>query len=181
MRLDPQLLFQRLEVTAKAIDDVESIFKCALCSYPPALFDNRLLLREPQKPVLANAIWDLMNTSSLPEIQGRVQYVLDGGALIHRIPWIRGSTYKNMELQLSYLIGYEGISTKDMTHQRRAKGRIGPTVTFTKDMAVTVQKEQFLANSSNKQSCVNMLSSNLVKYNCKTIMLQEMLTLLFRR
>ena len=39
--------------------------------------------------------------------------------------------------------GYEGISTKDMTHQRRAKGRIGPTVTFTEDMAVTVQKEQF--------------------------------------
>ena len=50
--------------------------------------------------------------------------------------------------------GYDSISTKDMTHQRRAKGRIGPTVTFTEDMAITVQKEQFLANSSNRQNFV---------------------------
>ena len=63
--------------------------------------------------------------------------------------------------------GYDSISTKDMTHQRRAKGRIGPTVTFTEDMAITLQKEQFLANSSNRQNFVNMLSSNLVKNNCK--------------
>ena len=33
---------------------------------------------------------------------------------------------------------------------------------------VTVQKEQCLVNSSNKQYFVNMLSSNLVKNNCKT-------------
>ena len=133
--------------------------------------------------MLANAIWALMNTSSLPEIQERVQNVLDGGALIHRITWIRGSTYihtrmsvhstlivseENMEMQLSLFDGYEGISTKDMTHQRRAKGRIGPTVTFTDDMAVPVQKEQFLANSSNKYFFVNMPSSNLMKNNCKT-------------
>ena len=55
-----------------------------------------------------------------------------------------------------------------MTHQRRAKGRIGPTLTFIGDMVVTVKKEQCLANSSNKQYFVNMLSSNLVKNNCKT-------------
>ena len=66
---------------------------------------------------------------------------------------------ENMEKHLSLLFdGYDAISTKDMTHQRRAKGRIGPTLTFIEDMAVTVQKEQFLANSSNKQNFVNMLS-----------------------
>ena len=134
VRLDPQLLYQRLVVAAKAIVDIESVFKYELCSYPPALFDNHLLLREPQKPVLANNIWALMNTSSLPEIQGRVQYVLDGGALIRHIPWIRGSTYKNVCTLYTDCVrtkygnaivifdGYEGISTKYMTHQRRAKG-----------------------------------------------------------
>ena len=100
--------------------------------------------------MFAKCIWALMNTSSLPEIQGRMHYVLNGGAHIHHIPWIRGSTSRmsvhstlimseeNMEMHLSLLFdGYEGISTKDMTHQRRAKGRIGPTLTFTEDMAVT--------------------------------------------
>ena len=27
---------------------------------------------------------------------GDVQYVLDGGALLHQVPWPRGSTYDNM-------------------------------------------------------------------------------------
>ena len=49
VRLDPLLLYQRLVVAAKAIVDIESVFKYELCSYPPALFDNHLLLREPQK------------------------------------------------------------------------------------------------------------------------------------
>ena len=133
VRRDPQLLYQRLVVVAKAIVDIESVFKYVLCSYPPALFDNHLLLRESQKPVLANTIWALMNTSSIPEIQGRVQYVLHGGVFLHRIPWIHGSTYKNVCTLYTDCVrtkygnaivifdGYEGISTKYMTHQRRAK------------------------------------------------------------
>ena len=47
-----------------------------------------------------------------------------------------------------------------MTHQRRAKGRIGPTLTFIEDMAVTVQKKQCMTNSINTQYFVNMLRSN---------------------
>ena len=36
-------------------------------------------------PVLADAIWALL-TPDLPGITGQVQYVLDGGALVQRIP-----------------------------------------------------------------------------------------------
>ena len=60
VHIDPQLLFQRLTIAAKASDEIEDIFKYELCSYPPALFDSSVLLREPQKPVLANAIWDTL-------------------------------------------------------------------------------------------------------------------------
>ena len=63
VRLDPLLLFQRLVVTAKALDDVEGVFKY---SYSPALFEDHLLFTDPQKPVLADAIWTLVNASSLP-------------------------------------------------------------------------------------------------------------------
>lgn len=54
--------------------------------------------------------------------------------------------------------GYEGTSTKDMTHQRRAKGQAGITVTFTGDMQFTMKKDKFLANKSNKQHFINLLS-----------------------
>ena len=82
----PQLLFQRLTIAARATDNLEDVFKYELCSYPPALFDSLLLLREPQKPVVANAIWALL-TPGTPQTTGEIQYVLDGGALIQCIPW----------------------------------------------------------------------------------------------
>ena len=44
---------------------MEGVFKYEICSYPPAIFENHLLLRDPQKPVLADAIWTLANMSSL--------------------------------------------------------------------------------------------------------------------
>ena len=90
-----QLLFQRLTIAAKASDEIEDIFKYELCSYPPALLDSSLLLREPQKPVLANTIWDTLTQNS-PVLTGEVQYVLDGGSLLQRIPWTRGTTYRDI-------------------------------------------------------------------------------------
>ena len=55
-----------------------------------------------------------------------------------------------------------------MTHQRRAGGRTGATVTFDEDMPVTMKKEEFLANNTNKQQFINMLSGHLQKKNCQT-------------
>ena len=94
VQVDSQLLFQRLIIVAQTSDELESAFKHELCRYPPALFDSSLLLREAHKPALADAIWVLLG----PDVQADVtiedsRYVLDGGALIQRIPWIRGSTY----------------------------------------------------------------------------------------
>ena len=92
VQIDPQLLFQRLTIAAKASHDIEDVFKYELCSYPPPLFDSSVLLRQPQKPVLAKAIWDDLTQNS-PALTGEVQYVIDGGSLLQRIPWTRGATY----------------------------------------------------------------------------------------
>ena len=62
--------------------------------------------------------------------------------------------------------GYGGTSTKDMTHQRRAKGQAGVTVTFTEEMQLTMKKENFLANNTNKQDLINMLGNQLEKNKC---------------
>ncbi|KAL7395056.1 hypothetical protein ABVT39_009276 [Epinephelus coioides] len=124
VQVDPQLLFQQLTIAAKASQDLASVFKYELCSHPPALFDTFLLLRQPQKPVLADAIWALY-TPDLPGVTGHVQYVLDSGALVQCIPWTHGSTYKDIcKLYPEYVRrkfvfdGYQGTSTKDMTHSR---------------------------------------------------------------
>ena len=136
VQIDPQLLFQRLTIiAAKATENFEDVFRYELCSYPPALFDSSLLLREPQKPVLANAIWNLL-APDISEISGEVQHVLDGGALIHRIPWTRGATYQEIcSVYTRYVSkkygeavvvfdGYSGKSTKDTMHERRTKGML---------------------------------------------------------
>ena len=97
MQVDPQLLFQRLIVACNRSDDLQGLFRYELCSYPAALFDSSLTLRQPQKPVLADAIWAKLSSNATSGPEGDVQHVLDGGALLHRIPWPRGSaTYQDI-------------------------------------------------------------------------------------
>jgi len=55
-----------------------------------------------------------------------------------------------------------------MTHQRRAAGEAGATVTFTENMRVTLQKDNFLTNPKNKQRFINMLSRFFQEPNCPT-------------
>ena len=101
--------------------------------------------------------------------------MLDGGSLLQRIPWTQGATYRDICTVYSTYVtkkygkaivvfdGYGESSTKDMVHQRRAKGHSGVAVTFTVDMKLTMKKVNFLANSQNKQQFINMLGSFLEK------------------
>lgn len=93
--------------------------------------------------MLANAIGI---TPDIPRITGEVQYVLDGGALLQRIPWTRGATYHDLcTVYTDYVArkygeaiiifdGYGEMYTKDMMHLRRNKGQAGVNVTFTEEM-----------------------------------------------
>lgn len=181
VQIDPQLLFQRLITVVRSSDEIEAVFKYELCSYPSSLFNSSLLLREADKPAFADAIWKLSEPHDCSNIiQGNIQYVLDGGALLHRIPWSHGATYKEICNRYTEYVtrkykdaivvfdGYSTTNTKDVTHQRRAKGKTSMTVTFTADMPVTTRKEHFLANKENKQRFIFMLSEELQKKNCET-------------
>lgn len=104
--------------------------------------------------------------------------VLDGGALLHRIPWNRRVSFdsilksyvdyvKNRYGQAIVVFdGYESSSIKDMTHMRRCKGKQGVTITFTKDMNLAVTKEVFLSNKNNKQRFITMLGEELEANHC---------------
>ena len=68
----------------------------------------------------------------MPVPEGDASYILDGGALLHRVPWQRGMSYEAIYQQyVRYVVshygvstiifdGYaDGVSTKDATHNRR--------------------------------------------------------------
>ena len=83
---DPQFLFQRLAIAGTHTEILSDAMRYELCAYLPALIESRHALLVANTPVLATAIWDL----SLPYTSGAngdVRYVLDGGALLQRIPW----------------------------------------------------------------------------------------------
>ena len=63
--------------------------------------------------------------------------------------------------------GYEGRSTKDMTHMQRSKGKKGVSVSFSIDMNLTVTKEVFLNDHSNKQRFVKLLGEQLRNSGCQ--------------
>ncbi|XP_032226841.1 uncharacterized protein LOC5502659 [Nematostella vectensis] len=96
IQIDPQLLFQRLSFVATGgnYGDPKAFFEYEMCSFPPLLFDSSLLLRKAKKPVLADAIWVRTKDHQTSQPPSRpIHYVLDGGSLLHRIPWPRNETF----------------------------------------------------------------------------------------
>ena len=76
VQIDPQLLFQRLVIACNRSDDLEELFHCELCSYRVALLDSPLTLRQPQKSVLADALWTKLSSNATSGPAGDVQHDL---------------------------------------------------------------------------------------------------------
>ena len=81
---------------------------------------------------------------------GDVRHVFKCGALLHRIPWPRGSpTYRDICLMYCDYVTrkygqpnvvfdvYEEYTTKFTTHQKRAAGTVVVDVTFTDEMKLS--------------------------------------------
>ncbi|KAG1683759.1 hypothetical protein GQR58_009762 [Nymphon striatum] len=107
-------------------------------------------------------------------------HVLDGGSLIHRFPWKRGTTFdKIVKTYLNYVKtfnnptvafdGYKSSSTKDITHQRRSNGAVGQKMLFTGNMTLRTKKEIFLSNPENKQNFIDVLCTKLEDNNVRTL------------
>ncbi|KAK6172757.1 hypothetical protein SNE40_016353 [Patella caerulea] len=184
IQVDPQLLFQRLlTVAAKVTENVQEIFKYELCSNLSSLFEPSGLLRQANKPILADAVWALGRGNEMPAPDEEdMSYVLDGGSLIQRLPWKRDETFDSIcKSYVDYVIrkytspiivfdGYDtGPSTKDTTHLRRTKGAVGAQVNFVGGMPLKTKKEHFLANSMNKQKFILLLIERLAVNGLATV------------
>ena len=132
VHIHPQALFQRLTlVAAKENLNVQDLFKYELCSYPTSMFDSTGSPRPAGKAILGSALWSQLRYQECKLPTGGL-FVLDGGALLHRIIWHHGLTFKEIcHVYIKYVLckygkcvivfdGYsEQHSVKDMTHLRR--------------------------------------------------------------
>ena len=114
---------------------------------------------------MAESIYKMVQCQQT-DIPKDIQYVLDGGNFLHKILWVKGSTYSEiLKSYRNYVLskygeaivvfdGYDVVSTKDLTHNRRSKDKLGPLVTFTPEMCLTSTKELFLSNNQNKHNFI---------------------------
>jgi len=96
--IDPALLFQRFLVMSRSRDlSLGEVLSYELNPCPPALFEARNMFRKANKPQLAQAIRDLATDLSSKAVINSVPetdcYVLDGGSLLHHLPWKTGDSY----------------------------------------------------------------------------------------
>ena len=89
VQFEPHGWFQKLAVAAERTNNIdpETIFKHELTTIPKVLSETSELLHEAQTSTLADTLWTTANpnAASTPD---NLRYVLDGGALLHRIPWL---------------------------------------------------------------------------------------------
>ena len=186
--IDPALLFQRFIVVSQTgVLSMQEVMKHELSTYPPALFDARHIFREADKPQIATAITEHASSvtsgdyevvkESAPKTD---HYVLDGGSLLHRVPWKAGDSYgsiaqsyadftiRHYGLATVVFDGYGGLSIKDNTHQRRGMN-VHPVVHFTADTEFIGKKEKFLSRASNKEGLISLISAQLRNRGCNVI------------
>ena len=155
----------------------------------PSMFDNNGFIRTLKKSDLLDFLVSEdcktgYNTMKQKMQSGEMKVVLDGGALLHRVQWTKGTTFS--DIQHNYLghiknlvgntidkddvhivfDGYLTGSTKDHCHLKRC---------LFKSMKQSVElgqklgckKQVFLTNPENKQDCISRLSESLrrVGYN----------------
>ena len=123
-------------------------------------------MREATKSELADSIGHRCLSDERNDTESTFT-VFDGGPLLHRIQWKRGSTFDDIckqyvsfiEQSVGPVVVFHGYdirpSTKDCTHQGRARGVVGPKVSgFSGNRVLMTTKERFLSNKTNENSFI---------------------------
>ena len=155
-------------------------FTYELSTVPAALFDaSSQCMRKADKAVLGRYLCELCKDASNVPLDNTI-YVLDGGALVHKMPWPKCGTFKDVFCQYATHVlkhygkativfdGYSICSTKDVEHKRRNK-QSSLTFAFYDNTPIVSNKTAFLCNSENKQRSVNALGTCLKNYGSTVI------------
>ena len=171
--VDSTSLFTRLAAVAQREEDVEKYFEYELTQFPESLF-NRGLMRKPDKASLRKLILP-DDRSCEPMSSG--QFVLDGGALIHRVSWKKGMTFKEIaSYHVNYVranygtchVVFDGYnnptSIKSNEHERRKKTQGScPEVEIFEENESKYNRERFLSNWKNKEQLIALIAEFLTR------------------
>ena len=186
--IDPMLLFQRLIlILTQSDENMEDILKYELSTIPTALFDDTCMMRDPSKAKLAEHLWKQQESHKYVDNIENCSYVLDGGALLHKIEWDRGDKFGDIldqyvkHIKINYVksttedvtVVFDSYdsnpTTKDHTHIRRTGGHEGPTIDFMEMTSFSSNKKTFLSNHLNKQRFINILALRLERHGINVI------------
>jgi len=91
--IDSGLLFERFLVVGKTGElSLEEVRSYEFSPFPPALFDSINVFRKADKPQPAHANSEHTPDGILYFVPETERHVLDGGSLLHRIPWKKGES-----------------------------------------------------------------------------------------
>ncbi len=160
-------LFSRLVVLAERTGNMQPYFDYELTAIPTSLFKDQFM-RKPDKSALAKIlVKDVDDADPSPNTSS---YVIDGGALLHRVRWRKNVSYGEiLEQYVDYVVAHYGYcsvvvfdgyvsgpTTKDHEHQRRAT-KSSPNINFEPSMKPAVDQQTFLANVHNKSLFISFL------------------------
>ena len=118
-------------IAVYSLQELSTAFGYELSTRPMPLFDKDDLMNEADKPKLKHALSRL-----LPEIVHVItpnsKYILEGGSLLHKVPWTVGHIFAQIcHAYVKYIKkrygncatvvfdgGYDAVSTKDTAHVR---------------------------------------------------------------
>lgn len=112
VNIDPQLLFQRLMLITRDMDEVEirNVFKYELSQRPSALFDELGFMREANNSSLYDTLWKKVGCENTAVFEGR-NIILNGRSLIHKIPWEKNETFDAICLKYIKFVAQYGQPT----------------------------------------------------------------------
>lgn len=170
--IEPDLIFKRISFIKKTQEELKEFLKYELSPYPLSLFDQTGM-RKSKKSIL----YDMFTPVSEESINdGTRAYVIDGGYLLHKVVWQKGSTFGNIcKKYVNYINthyinatvvfdGYDNeFNVKNQERKRRAaKGKLGPEVVILNSQTeATVTQESFLSNEKNKSRFISLLTPYL--------------------
>ena len=92
VHINPILLFSCLIAIIQREEDITPYFAYELTAFPTSLFKH-YAMRKTAKAQLAKV---LMSNVQPSERNTQIYHVLDGGALVHRVKWLKGATYREI-------------------------------------------------------------------------------------
>jgi hypothetical protein len=172
--INPTVLFTRLAAIAQSEENVEQYFEYELTTNPMSLFKNGMM-RKADKPSLRKVLLKDGDRCSVADFDKSSIFVVDGGALLHRVRWSKGLKFKDIQHAYvryvrrhygsAFIVfdGYGTATTKGSEHARRQEGKTSQTVVINEENEVPYAQDVFLSSESNKIQLINLISNYLTE------------------